>query len=50
VEKTSAIDGIDYIASFRPIMQEKRGNIDSTVAQPNTKEVKSIHCKRTYMT
>jgi hypothetical protein len=49
VQKTSTLDGIDYIASFRPIIQEKKTNID-TAAQANTREVKSIHCKRNYMT
>ena len=47
--KNNVIDGIDFISSFRPVMQEK-SVFDTPISQENTKEVKSIRCKRGYMT
>jgi hypothetical protein len=48
-EKNTTIDGIDYISSFRPVIREK--GVEEPIATCNaTKEIKSIRCKRDYMT
>ena len=53
-EKNTIIDGIEYISSFRPVIQEKGGDASSILstsanAATTQREIKSIRCKRDYM-
>jgi hypothetical protein len=47
-EKNNNIDGIEYISSFRPVIQERGIEISSTSTNAQ-KEIKSIRYKRDYM-
>ena len=46
-EKISMIDGIEYISSFRPVIQEK--GIELPTSTNTQREIESIRCKRDYM-
>jgi len=49
-EKNTNIDGMEYISSFRPVIQEKGVVASSTTNSETTqREIKSIRCKRDYM-